>query len=150
MIRITSPDQPRRRLAVISVPRPQKARLGRILAEQWEIRNTQNTAWTTVADATPDTTDNWLSYVLQAQALARETTPGTLSYTPANNTPQVNVAPYNSWLSPNSFACGTAIPGGPPTPDAPQPSAPRTVSPWWLLIGAIGAAASAKYLLTGR
>jgi hypothetical protein len=93
-------------------------------------------AWSTISDEAPDSSANWLSYKLQEQARARETTPGTLTYTPANDTPSWNVAPWNSWISPNCDPGQLAA----PTP------APRDYTKLWLLFGGLTAAASLLYI----
>lgn len=72
------------------------------------------------------------------QARTRETTPGTLTYTPASETPGMNVAPWNSWLSPNC----------PPATAAPPDAIPaRDFSKLFLLFGAVTAAAALTYLV---
>ncbi len=93
-------------------------------------------AWTTISDATPDSSDNWLSYKMMEQARARSVTPGTLTYTPASTTPAPNVAPWNSWLTPNGFDCaGSTGSGG-----------PQTSKLLWFA-GILGGAASLVYLM---
>lgn len=138
MIRTTLQGTSKRRIAVIRIPRPQSARLGSVGAPPPPAY-----AWTTVSDEDPSTADNWQSYVLMNQARARETTPGTLNYTPASDTPAPNVAPWNSWLMPNCGA-GSATPA--PDPGAAAAAAPADYSKLWLLIGLVGAAASLTYL----
>jgi hypothetical protein len=136
---------PARRIAVIEMPRPQRARMGSIgCAADYPSRNTA-ISWTTVTTEAPESTGNFMSSVLAKQNLARTTTPGTLTYTPANNTPAQNVAPWNSWLQPN------CPPGGmnPPATATADDSVPAPRSPWLILIGVIGGLASAKYLLNG-
>jgi hypothetical protein len=148
MIRTTMNGNPKRRIAVIRIPRPQASRLGVIRVGQPRPAVT----WTTVTDEVPDSSANWMSNVLAQQQYARTTTPGTLTYTPANNTPAPNVAPWNSWLQPNCAPAAssaafdptatgmTAIAGG---------AAAGAPSKIWLFLGLLGAAASVKYLVRG-
>lgn len=100
-------------------------------------------AWTTISDEAPDSSANWLSYKLMEQATARDTTPGTLTYTPANNTPGMNVAPWNSWLSPNCPPAGYM-----PAPATADPGTAMAGdhSNLWLLFGGVAAAAGALYI----
>lgn len=143
---------PARRIAIIEMPRPQRARMGSVgCSENYPNRNTA-IAWTTVTTEGPESTGNFMASVIAKQNNARVTTPGTLTYTPANNTPQPNVAPWNSWLQPNCPDPGSAPA---PTPDAQTmtttgaPPASIGRSPWFILLGVIGGLASAKYLLDG-
>ena len=138
MIRTTQPGNQKRRLAVIAIPRPQQARLG-VIRTGWPARDTTE-AWTTISDEEPDSSANWLSYQMTQQAAARQTTPGTLVYTPASSTPAENVAPWNSWISPNCPAPSATVPTSTSTTKLPGKN-------WlWLLVGGLGAAASAVYL----
>ena len=154
---------PTRRIAVIGIPRPQPARLGRLGI----IRNASidpingPEAWTTISDQVPDSADNFMSSVIQSQNAAVLQTPGTLTYTPASNTPPQNVAPWNSWLQPNCYPdpTGTSVAADGSTPAAAgnsptamaatsSLSSPTATSPsplWWI-VGLLGAAASATYL----
>lgn len=106
-------------------------------------------AWTTISDEPADSSANWMSSKLLEQARARETTPGTLNYTPASNTPAQNVAPWNSWLTPNCWPPPQAGGGAAPATDdsairaAAVPGPSRLV----LVFGALVAAASATYLI---
>lgn len=127
---------PARRLAVIRLPRPQRARMGSIGNGQ-PARDT-TTAWTTIQDETPDSSANWMSYVLMEQARARETTPGSLTYTPASDHPAPNIAPWNNWLSPN-------CPAGQPAADLPTSGS--DFRKLFLVFGAIGAAAALTYMV---
>lgn len=143
--------QPKRRIAVIEIPR-QQARLGHLGV----IRNGPVAAagaslgWTTISDEAPDSSANFMSSVIQQQQSAQLTTPGTLTYTPASATPAQNVSPWNSWLQPN-------CPPGSANDAATSPSDPSAIaqtaavptdehSTLWLLVGLLGAAASATYL----
>jgi hypothetical protein len=129
MIHTTAKGTPKRRIAIIAMPRPQRARMGSIGAAP-----PPAISWTTLSDETPDSSANWMSYTLMQQATAREATPGTLTYTPANNTPAPNVAPWNSWLSPN---CPPADAAAKPKPDYTK---------LWLLFGGITATAGLLYI----
>ena len=136
-----------RRIAVIELPRPQKARMGSIGCGSDHPTRDTAIAWTTVSTEAPESTGNFLASVIRNQNQARTTTPGTLTYTPANNTPAPNVAPWNSWVQPN--CPGTAAPVA--TPDA-QTAVPKNGgrSSWFILLGVIGGLASMKYLIDGR
>lgn len=140
MIRTAEQGNPKRRIAIIAIPRPQKTRLG-VIRTGWPARDTTE-AWTTIADETPDSSANWISYKLMDQAVARQTTPGTLTYTPASATPAQNVAPWNSWLSPNC----------PPQPYADDSGAvigtAKGRSWLWIAAGILGGVASLKYIAT--
>lgn len=135
MIHHTQPTGQKRRIAVIQVPRPQRARMGSIGDGSPGVA----LAWTTVSDSGPaDTSQSWLAFKLMEQARARETTPGSLNYTPASTTPVPNVPPWNSWRNP---ACQLL----PPAPAAVAPK-PKEESKLWMLVGLLGAAASVTYL----
>ncbi len=129
---------PARRLALVQLARPQRARMGSIGPTP-----PPATAWTTIETETPDSSANWLSYVLTGQARTRQTTPGTLDYTPASATPGANVAPWNSWLTPNC-----------PRPEqaemSPAAEAIADYSKLFLLFGLVTAAAAGAYLLSGE
>lgn len=133
MIRQTQ-GNPARRIAIIKMPRPQRARMGSIRAEP-----PPPIGWTTITDEAPDSSANWLSYVLMGQARTRENTPGTLTYTPASDTPGQNVAPWNNWLSPNCPPAAAA-------PDATAAASPD-YSKLLIVFGLVGAAAAATYLV---
>ena len=60
MIRSRLEGPPRRRLAVIALPQAQRARLGSIGEAP-----AAPVAWTTISDEAPESSANWLSYVLQ-------------------------------------------------------------------------------------
>jgi hypothetical protein len=132
-----------RRIAVIGIPRPQQARLGRlgIIRNATAASIPGAVAWTTISDQVPDSADNFLSSVIQSQNAAILATPGTLTYTPASVTPPQNVAPWNSWLQPNCYPDATDA-----TTAAAAPVPQTPVSPFWWVVGILGAAASATYL----
>lgn len=134
---------PRRRIAVIEIPRRQSARLGMIrpgdpvLAPSWSPTATQE----------PSSSENFLSVVIQKQNHATLTTPGTLTYTPANRTPAPYIPKWNNWNSPNCQlvdAMNTAAATPPAAPAAP--AFPR----WWLIVGVLSGAAALKYILEDR
>lgn len=91
---------PKRRIAVIAMPRPQKARLGSIGPGE-PAGYGPPLGWTTLSDMQPESSMNFISTVMSKQALAVLQTPGTLNYTPAPTGPPQNVPPWNSWLQPN-------------------------------------------------
>ena len=106
MIRSNSAASPRRRIAVIGIPRPQQTRLGMIRPAAGPA-----ISWCTVNDEGPESTGNFLANALMRQTLATQQTPGTLLYTPAPVTPRPNVAPWNSWAMPYAVAGTTSSPG---------------------------------------
>lgn len=130
------------------MPRPQRARMG-VIRSGDPARDTA-VAWTTLSDEPADSSAAFLSSVIANQNYAVTSTPGTLTYTPANNTPAPNVAPWNSWLQPNCGPDGSGSSGpAPATPDAQTGVAPaRTVNPLYVVLGLIGGLASAKYLFS--
>lgn len=151
MIHTTHNPTPARRLAVIEIPRPQRSRMGSI-GDGYPARDT-TIAWTTIEDAEPSTSDNWLADLLSRQAYARNTTPGTLTYTPASATPAPNVAPWNSWLQPNCGDGSGAPPASPTQMNGVTPSSSpgaETTSKLWLGIGLFTAAAYAAYVMADR
>lgn len=149
---------PSRRIAVIGIPRPQPARLGRLgIIRDGSIDPINGPeAWTTISDQVPDSADNFLSSVIQSQNAAILKTPGTLTYTPASITPGQNVAPWNSWLQPNCYpdatgnttgADGSTTPAnGDTNQNAGALNSGSGPSPLWWIVGLLGAAASATYL----
>jgi hypothetical protein len=130
---------PTRRIAVIAMPRPQRARLG-IIRPGDPAGYGPPLAWTTISDMQPESSMNFMSAVIARQALAMQTTPGTLMYTPAPIGPAPNVPPWNSWLQPNC-------------PPSAINSAAGTIAQmagnesFWIGAGLAAAAASALYLL---
>jgi hypothetical protein len=145
MIRHTDSGAPRRRLAIIQTARPQSARLGSVGPAP-----PAPVAWTTISTSVPDTSASWLSYKLMEQSHARETTPGTLVYSPADDTPAPVVAPWNSW---SVAGCTTytaqqlAQLGIQQPPAATTPAADYTKA--FLAMAGIGTVAALAYLLSG-
>lgn len=147
MIRTRSAIIPTRRIAVIEMPR-RAARIGTIRSATLPLRD-YVVGWSTVNDEPPESSGNFLSTVLAQQDQARLNTPGTLDYTPASDTPTPNVAPWNSWQSPN---CPADVPAWTPdgaTPAAP-PAEPGGVPFVWAIAGILAAAAAAKYVFSGK
>lgn len=152
MIRTTHPQDLKRRIAVIDVPRRQSARLG-VIRQGGSLIDRRNAAgYTTLNWQVPDNAQAWMAQIVQRQQDAQQNTPGTLVYTPANNTPMQNVAPWNSWVQPN---CGTGAPapGGAPTSGGavmpngdPVAASQPPISGLFIAVGLLGAAASAVYL----
>jgi hypothetical protein len=142
MIRSHEQGTPKRRIAVIEIHRPQRARMGSIGPAPPPVL-----AWTTISDEPADSSANWLSMKLLEQARARQTTPGTLTYTPASDTPAPNVAPWNSWLMPN---CDPTSADATPAPPAPSVAGTSDYPKVWLAIGLITAAASLTYLFNNE
>lgn len=153
MIRTTQPQNLKRRIAVIDIPRRQSARLG-VIRQAGSLIDRRNAAgYTTLAWQVPDNAQSWMADIYARQQDAQQNTPGTLVYTPANTTPMQNIAPWNSWVQPN---CGD----GSPDPSNPSASRPGMVSAngdpiaagqpaisgLFIAVGLLGAAASAVYL----
>lgn len=134
MIHTTMHGPPKRRIAVIAIPRPQKARLGSIGNGN---PAAPAIAWTTIDDAPADSSAAWLAMQIKKQNWHRNNTQGTLTYTPASVTPAPNVPAYNSWVSPNCL----------PAPAAAASDIIDSHPNLWMAIGILGAAASAMYLL---
>jgi hypothetical protein len=129
-----------RRIAVIRLPQSGRARLGVIRGNELP---SPGGPWATLTDQTPDTSQSWLATVLIKQDEAVANTPGTLTYTPASVTPPQNVAPWNSWVSPNCPAPNQP----PPVTAAPlSPAAAPTKVNLFHIMAGLGAAASAMYL----
>lgn len=129
---------PKRRIAVIAMPRPQRARLGSI-GDGSPAGYGAPAAWTTITDEGPESSSNFISSVLNRQTYAAINTPGTLNYTPAPSGPAPNVAPWNSWLQPNC----------PPAEDSGGAGIIANASNgeiFWGALGLISAAAAALYL----
>lgn len=135
---------PTRRIAVIAMPRPQRARLG-IIRPGDPAGYGPPLAWTTISDMAPESSMNFISSVLTRQQLAVQTTPGTLTYTPAPNGPMPNIPPWNSWLQPN---CPPTAANG----SAPASAAGTTVMSdgAWIGAGLLALGLGALYLLKGK
>lgn len=153
MIRTSHPQNLKRRIAVIDVPRRQSTRLG-VIRQGGSLIDRRNVAgYTTLDWQEPDNAQSWLANIISRQQDTQQNTPGTLVYTPANNTPMQNVAPWNSWVQPN---CGDGSPDGGPASSASagSPSSPGDaiaamqppISGLFIAVGLLGAAASAVYL----
>jgi hypothetical protein len=152
------PPAARRRIAVLEIPRTEVMRLGRIgtiRGEPFSVSGTGSDSAgsaygvdaysgvypTVTNDPAPSSAAQWLASIVQQQADARETTPGTLTYTPAPNGPVPNVAPWNSWAGP----CATG--SAPSSGAAATTSSGRNEHRFWLWLAAgLGAAGSAVYL----
>jgi hypothetical protein len=93
MIRSNSAASPRRRIAVIGIPRPQQTRLGMIRPAAGPA-----ISWCTVNDEGPESTGNFLANALMRQTLATQQT-------------RPNVAPWNSWAMPYAVPGTTSSPG---------------------------------------
>ncbi len=138
MIRTTTPLNLKRRIAVIRPAATHTARLGSINSGYATVAG-PHMAYTTLSVMEPESSQNWMSLILARQDRARTETPGTLFYTPANRTPAPNIAPWNSWRQPNCPA---------PAPSAIAPAAAaEQESKFWMIVGALGAAASGLYIL---
>lgn len=81
MIRPTDSRPPRRRLAIIEIPRTTAARLGGIGPAP-----APPIAWSTISTSAPDSSENWMAMKLREQAYARHNTAGTLQFSPATIT----------------------------------------------------------------
>jgi hypothetical protein len=153
-----------RRIAVVEIPRSASNRLGRI----GSIRNYD---WNTIpevapltdepyltaqpftasgaVDKTPPTTAAWLARIISAQSHYRETTPGTLTYTPAPTIPAPPVARWNSWAGPCDGgipATSTSSGSGGASSSTTAPAAGFSAPTLLYVAAAIGAAASLAYI----
>jgi hypothetical protein len=173
MIRHRTAETPRR-IAVVEVPRSAVNRLGRIgsirqLPAGAHLGSIREYDWAQVPslvpmdvepyapqqpftatgtrDMTPRTSSGWMATILQRQANQRESTPGTLTWTPTP-TPQPNIsARWNSWSGPCADQAmqpttSTSAGNGDASSSSGEPL-PKLV----LFAAALGAAASAAYLL---
>lgn len=132
---------PKRRIAVIAMPRPQKARLGSIGPGE-PAGYGPPLGWTTISDMQPESSANFMSTVISRQQNAVLNTPGTLRYTPAATQPAPNVPPWNSWLQPN---CPPDSPGGSGSGSGSSVIATAATSPlFWAGLGA-----AALFLFSG-
>jgi hypothetical protein len=145
MIRTHFTGMPTRRLAVVDMSRPQRARLGSIGNGDPAMSRDGAVAWTTVSDEAPESSANFIASTISAQNAAATTTPGTLTWTPANTTPAQNVAPWNSWTQPNCLPAGLTPPS---TPSAQASATQSPMSKWLLFAGVIGGIASLKAILS--
>jgi hypothetical protein len=148
MIRTNPHSTPKRRIAVIAIPRPQQTRLG-VIRNGDPASYGPPVAWTTISAEGPESSSNFLTSVMARQQLATLNTPGTLTYTPAPTAPVENVAPWNSWLQPNC-----------PPPATPEqaaaaaaasgvvPGAPLDL--FWVAVGLATSAAAIAYLARGK
>jgi len=142
---------PARRIAIMEIPRTERMRLGRVGSigpgpTTYSGLDVYSGVYPSMRPKqAPSYEDQWMGTILQRQSTARETTPGTLSYTPAPATePPVNLASWNSWAGP----CSTFGASGPAAPSAAlQPLTLPSASKFWIYVAAgLGAAASAAYL----
>lgn len=158
---------PTRRIAVIRVPHGRNNRLGRIgsisdydwsqipalaplTAEPY--MPAQPTSATGAPDTNPPTSAQWAAQIVMRQSDQRETTPGTLTYTPAPPPAPGTVARWNSWAGPcPPNSSGNSGAGSGSNNTAAATAAPGTMAlntPGIVYIAAILAgAASAAYLL---
>lgn len=131
----TTNAAPQRRIAIIGIPRPQQTRLGMIRPA----RMGEAIGWCTVTDEAPESSGNFLATALMRQRIASQQTPGTLLYTPAPHTPNMNLAPWNlEWTRYRSRHLDTPVPGS------------FTANPLlWFGIG-VAASVTAAALMKGR
>jgi hypothetical protein len=147
MIRTNLQTVPKRRLAVIAIPRPQQTRLG-VIRDGNPAGYGPPVAWTTISNEGPESTGNFLSSVMAKQQYATLNTPGTLSYTPAAGmSPAENVPPWNSWLQPNCPPGSPAAAASSATPAAAAAAALGSPPDFfWVAVGLMTSAAAAVYL----
>lgn len=151
--------EPRRRIAVVQIPRAQVSRLGVVRSQSWTAgpNTTGLNTWSPVTDLLPVlmrnsssvTADEWQAFILQRQAAAALQTPGTLAYTPAPSSPSGATieAPWASWQTSDCNPdAGNLTSMGAPSPAVVMPAATHDYSKWALVAGIIGAAASLMYL----
>jgi hypothetical protein len=154
---------PTRRIAVVEVPRGRNNRLGRIgsirdynwsnippiasMTDEPYLPAAPTTAGGQVDTSVP-TSAAWMAQILQRQSDQRESTPGTLTYTPVTPPQPNTVARWNSWAGPcppnSSAIASTAVSGGAPSSNG---AAGFNVPALVYVAAALGAAASAAYLL---
>ncbi len=133
---------PRRRIAVIEMPRLGRARLGSI--SQQGTPNSDIVGYTTISDMVPATADHWQAFILQARSLHHQQTPGTLQYTPhPQGYPPPVTGPWNTWGT--SAKCSTPASGSSQPPAAPAATAPDG---WLKLVATLTGAAAAVYLIS--
>ncbi len=143
---------PARRIAILEIPRSEKMRLGRIgtirpeAVGQFGVDQFAGVYPTVRNDQAPSSAAQWMAAIVQRQSTARDTTPGTLSYTPTPATaPPANLASWTSWAGP----CSAAGPATQQLSPALQPLTLQSAGKnrFWLYVAAgLGAAASAAYL----
>ena len=134
---LSGASTPRRRIAVIEIPQTQRTRLGTIRQGQPFV------SLVPVGNEPPSNASTWLASVLASQSTTRETTPGTLIYTPAPAAAPSPVAPWNSWAGP----CAIAQPSGSGATSSSTSTSTTNHSSLWLIAAALGAAASVAYLI---
>lgn len=150
---------PARRIAIVEVPRGAANRLGRIGTIRdidWStipsIAPLSNEPWMPAQpyDATggqskaPPTSAQWMAQIVQRQSDRRESTPGTLTYTPSPNAQPATVARWNSWAGPCLQANGTAPSS---TIDDSGAASCGAMARLFYVAAALAGAASAAYLL---
>jgi hypothetical protein len=135
-----------RRIAVVDIPRTATNRLG-------SIRNAYPyISMVTITDEPPSTAAQWLPSIAAAQSQAAETTPGTLSYTPAPNVAPPVVPRWNSWAGPCNPTYDQFTNAGSQV-SLPVDSAAAYQGGegfWWWVVAGLGGLASAAYLLRGK
>lgn len=135
----------------MEIPRTQLTRLGSIRQEPTTVSGLDlySGVYPSMREhqAPPDASQ-WMASILARQSQARETTPGTLSYTPTPP-PAQPVATWNSWAGP----CASGSPTNTDLNDYAGEAAVTVPAPahankfWFYLAAGLGAAASAAYLL---
>jgi hypothetical protein len=100
-------------------------------------------------DTSIPTSAAWMAQILQRQSDQRESTPGTLTYTPVTPPQPNTVARWNSWAGPcppnsSAIASPAAVSSGAPSSNG---AAGFNVPALVYVAAALGAAASAAYLL---
>ena len=153
----------KRRIAVVQIPRAQRSRLGSISSVNWfagpnttalnSVVPVQDLVPVLMANSSSVTPEEWQAFILQRQAQAAEQTPGTLMYTPAPAGPSGATieAPWASWSTGDcNPAAGSLTTIGAPSPAAAAGAAASgytsTGTPWVVIAGFLGAAASLVYL----
>lgn len=163
-----------RRIAVVEVPRSAVNRLGRIGTIRpidWTLVGSvapmdvqpyapqQPFTSTGARNMTPPTDQSWMAQILARQANQRESTPGTLTWTPTP-TPAPNIsARWNSWAGPcasqavsagNGAGTGGSAGTGAAASSSANSGAAGSTEQLPLIVmiaAALGAAASAAYIL---
>jgi len=160
-----------RRLAVVEVGRDPLHRLGRVgrvgTIREWDWTLVPSLATMNVEpyapqqpftatgqrDMTPRTSSAWMAQIVARQSVQRESTPGTLTWTPTS-TPQANIsAPWNSWAGPcagqrfQSTSSNGANGDGASISAASSGAGQQPVPTVLYVAAGLGAAAAAAYLL---